>query len=657
MIAKKYFLLSFLTIATLWNGYSQTLFSLEQQEFVKWTFENHKLQGNEFELSFKASISEGYYMYSMDKTEGPLPLQFDFVDGNYELLGNMSANCKSKEKFDEGFGINVKYYDGEVVFKQKIKASGKTTISGTVSYQACSDQQCVPGNADFSFSVEGDAAEAPIGASVQPAQKSDNSLIGFFMIAFFMGLLGVLTPCVFPMIPMTVSFFMSGSNNRAIIVSKGLIFGLSVTLIYTLVGLLVAFTQNEAFAGVLSSHWIPNLLFFILFIGFALWFFGLFEISLPAGLANRTDQQVDKGGYLASFFLAATLAIVSFSCTGPFVGAILVQSARGGIALQPILGMFGFGLGLGLPFIIFAFMPALMKKLPKSGGWLNSVKMVFAFVLLAMSLKFLDIVDNYFGWNLLTRDVVIAIWIAIALVLGFYLLGKIRLPHDSEPKQVGIIRLLLAIAVFSFAVYLVPGLFGAPLSAVSAFIPAQEKQVFDLTSTGGGNGGGSSSNKISINVDNLCGTPQYSDFLTLPKGIAGYFDFNEGLACAKEKNKPVLLDFKGHNCSNCKKMEKGIFRDQRIIDLLNSRFVVIGLYTDDKTRAPASEHRIATNGKRLETIGEINLNRQASNFGLAAQPYFVIVDAEGNPLSKGIGYETDADRFLQWLTSSIQGKY
>lgn len=658
MIAKKYFLLSILSIATLWTARSQTLFSLEQQDFVKWSFESKKLDNNQFELLFKAGISAGYYMYSMDKTEGPLPLEFNFVDGSYELLGEMTANKKSKEKFDEGFGINVKYYEGDVVFTQKIKATGKTTINGTISYQACSDQQCIPGSADFSFAVEGDKAAATSVAPTKPVEKSDSSLTAFFLLAFFMGLLGVITPCVFPMIPMTVSFFMSGSDNRAVIVTKGLIFGLSVTLIYTLVGLLVAFTQNEAFASVLSSHWIPNSLFFVLFISFALWFFGLFEISLPTGLANKTDRQVDKGGYLASFFLAVTLAIVSFSCTGPFVGTILVQSARGGIALQPILGMFGFGLGLGLPFIIFAFMPALMKKLPKSGGWLNSVKMVFAFVLLAMSLKFLDIVDNYFGWDLLTRDAVIAIWIAIALILGFYLLGKIKLPHDSDLKHVGIFRLLLAIAVFSFSIYLVPGLFGAPLSAVSAFIPAQEKQIFDLTnSQNAQQTGGASASKTSMNVEKLCGVPRYSDFLTLPKDIAGYFDLKEGLACAKEKNKPVLLDFKGHNCSNCKKMEKGIFRDQRIIDLLNNEFVVIGLYTDDKTKAPESEHVIAPNGKTLTTIGEINLNWQASNFGLTAQPYFVIVDAEGNPLTKGTGYETDADKFIQWLTSSIQGKY
>jgi thiol:disulfide interchange protein DsbD len=452
------------------------------------------------------------------------------------------------------------------------------------------------------------------------------------------------------MIPMTVSFFMSGSDRKAVIVTKGLIFGLSITLIYTLIGLIVTLTHNEAFATALSSHWIPNLLFFILFIAFALSFFGLFEITLPSGLANKADRQADKGGYLASFFLAITLAVVSFSCTGPFVGTLLVESARGGIALKPILGMFGFGIGLGLPFIVFAFLPSLMRKLPKSGGWLNAVKVVFAFVISGMSLKFLDIVDNYFTLNIITRDVVIAIWIALAIFAGLYLLGKIKLPHDSDLKHVGVFRLILAIASFSFAFYLLPGLFGAPLSAVSAFMPAQEKQVFSLISE----------NNVPVqaatamNTNNLCGIPKYSGFLTLPKGISGYFDLKEGLACAKEKNRPALLDFKGHNCGNCKKMEKGIFLDQRIINILNEKFTVIGLYTDDKTELPENEHITASNGRVLKTIGAVNLNYEAETYGLNAQPYFVITDADGKAIIEGKGYESDADKFLQWLQKGLE---
>ncbi|MDR1887068.1 MAG: DUF255 domain-containing protein [Prevotellaceae bacterium] len=625
----------------------------EAPKAVVWTFASEKTGDNEFELSFKAEISDGFYMYSMEKIDGPMPLEFTFEPGDYELIGEMIPDRKSKEKFDDAFEINVKYYEGTVTFKQKARLSAeKANITGTAGYQTCSSEQCIPGDTEFSFALESLAARQS--TARQPAASGDSgnkSLPGFFILAFFMGLLGVLTPCVFPMIPMTVSFFMSGSDNKTVVVTKGLIFGFSITLIYTLIGLVVALTQNEAFATVLSTHWIPNLLFFILFIAFALSFFGLFEITLPSGLANKADRQADKGGYLASFFLAVTLAVVSFSCTGPFVGTLLVRSALGGIALEPILGMFGFGLGLGLPFIVFAFIPSLMKKLPKSGGWLNSVKVVFAFVISGLSLKFLDIVDTFFTLNIITRDVVIAVWIALAVCLGLYLLGKIKLPHDSDLKHVSVFRLVLTTASFAFAFYLLPGLFGAPLSAVSAFIPAQEKQVFGTVSDH--NAPASTSAAATMNTGNLCGTPKYSDFLTLPKGISGYFDLREGYACAKEKNKPVLLDFKGHSCSNCKKMEKGIFLDRRIINMLNEKFIVIGLYTDDKTELPENEHVTSPSGRVLKTVGAVNLNYEAVTYGLNAQPYFVITDADGKAITDGIGYETDADRFLRWLQKGL----
>ncbi|MDR1339746.1 MAG: DUF255 domain-containing protein [Prevotellaceae bacterium] len=633
-------------------------FGIDAPKTVSWTFSSEKTGDSEFELAFKAKISAGFYMYGLEKTEGPLPLEFKFEKtGDYELTGETVPDRESREKFDGGFEVNVKYYEGEITFRQKVKIfAAKTEVRGTVRYQACSEEQCIPGDSEFLFSLEGVAGKPAAGsaagsesaAAVKPAVAGESgSLLGFFILAFFMGLLGALTPCVFPMIPMTVSFFMSGTDKKAVIITKGLIFGLSITLIYTLTGLVVALTQNDAFATILSTHWIPNLLFFILFIAFALSFLGLFAITLPSGLANRADRQTDRGGYLASFFLAVTLATVSFSCTGPFIGTLLVQSARGGVALEPVLGMFGFGTGLGLPFVVFAFIPSLMKKLPKSGGWLNAVKVVFAFVIMAMSLKFLDIVDNYFTLGMISRDAVIAIWIVLAVFTGLYLLGKIKLLHDSDVKHVGIFRLILAMASFSFAVYLVPGLFGAPLSAVSAFMPAPEKQVFSFNSAN------SASVRTVMNTDNLCGTPKYSAFLSLPEGISGYFDLSEGLSCAKRKNRPVLLSFKGHNCSNCKKMEKGVFLDRRIINLLNEKFIVTGLYTDDRTELPENEHVNAPNGRVLKTIGAVNLNYETLTYGLNAQPYFVITDAEGKAITDGAGYETDADRFLQWLQKGL----
>jgi thiol:disulfide interchange protein DsbD len=623
------------------------------REVVSWTFTSAKTGDNEYELSFKAVIADGFYMYGMEKTEGPLPLKFTFEQGNCERVGKMIPDKECKEKFDEGFETNVKYYDGTVTFKQRVTIPvAKTTVTGKVSYQVCSSEQCIPGDSEFSFDLEGVAKSAVSTISPAVAEQSassaktdDKSLAGFFILAFFMGLLGVLTPCVFPMIPMTVSFFMSGSDKRSITATKGLIFGFSITLIYTVAGLVVALTQNESFATVLSSHWIPNLLFFALFVTFALSFFGLFEITLPSGLANKADRQVDKGGYFASFFLAVTLATVSFSCTGPFVGTLLVQSATGGVAIKPIVGMFGFGFGLGLPFMVFAFIPSLMKRLPKSGGWLNAVKVVFAFVILGLSLKFLDIVDNYFAAGIVTRDVVIAVWIALAVCLGLYLLGKIKLAHDSDLKHVSVCGLLFAIASFAFAFYLLPGLFGASLSGVSAFMPTQEKQVFSLVSD--------NVPRLTPTPTNANGTPKYSSFLTLPKGISGYFDLKEGLADARKTGKPALLNFKGHNCSNCKKMEKGIFLDSRIINTLNEKFTVIALYTDDRTELPAEERVTASNGRILTTIGAVNLAYEAATFGLNAQPWFVITDGEGKALIEGTGYETDADRFLQWLQKGI----
>ncbi|MDR0559542.1 MAG: DUF255 domain-containing protein [Prevotellaceae bacterium] len=656
-MTRKFTLLLFL-LTLFFNANAQNLFLGESHETVKWIYEARKLNDSEFELTFDAEIMPGYYMYGMEQIEGPMPLKFEFAQGDYKPVGEISASKEVKEKFDEGFEVNVKYYEGHVVFKQKVELlSNNITVTGTVSYQACSSTQCIPGSSDFSFDLKGEkTAVSVVSAASEVSQiknEEDKSLLMFFITALFMGLIGVITPCVFPMIPMTVSFFISGSDRKTTTVIKSIIFCLSVTMIYTFVGVIVAFTQNEAFATFLSVHWIPNLLFFILFAAFALSFFGMFEITLPTGLANRADRQADKGGYIASFFLAVTLAIVSFSCTGVFVGTLLVQSAQGGVALKPILGMFGFGLGLGLPFVVFAFMPALMKKLPKSGGWLNSVKVVSAFILAALSFKFLDIVDSYFKLNIITRDFVIAVWIAISVLTGAYLLGKIKLPHDSDLKHVGVFRLILAITSFAFAFYLLPGLFGAPLTSISALLPTQEKQVFDLTDSSLQNIS-QNKNEYAINSKNLCGTPKYSDFLTLPKGISGYFDIKEGLACAKQQNKPVLLDFKGHYCGKCKMMENSVFRDRRIIDLLNDRFIVIGLYTDDNTELPETEHVTASNGKVLKTIGAVNINYEATVYGLNAQPYFVITDADGKAISEGTGYETDADKFLQWLQKSVK---
>lgn len=636
-------------------------------ETATWSFDTKKINDTEYELIFTAQIIPHFHMYSMNipEGEGPMPLKFMFEEANgYELIGGIESRSAEVEELDPVFEMKVKYYDGEAVLVQKVKVnSEKATVKGAIEFQTCGDNQCFLGEEEFSFNLTGVAglvsaensqAAATAASNTTESDGKKESLLIFFFIAFAAGLGGILTPCVFPMIPMTVSFFMSGSDKKIVGIIKGLIFGISVTLIYTIIGLVVALTKNAGLADVLSNNWIPNLIFFILFVVFACSFFGAFEITLPSSLANRADRQADKGGYVASFFLAVVLAIVSFSCTGPFVGAILVEAAQGGLAMKPIVGMFGFGLALSLPFVALSFFPSLVKKLPKSGGWLNSVKVVFAFILLAFGMKFLTVVDTDLNLNIITRDVYIAIWIVIFILLGMYLLGKVKFSHDSDVQHVGVFRLFLAIVAFTFAIYLVPGLFGAPLAAVSGFMPAQEKQVFDLPrdindATKNIVISNQSSSASQQNTDKLCGTPKYSDFLSLPSGIQGYFDLKEGLACAAQQNKPVLLDFKGHRCANCKKMEKEVFADQRVINYLNDNFIVIGLYVDDDSELPQSEWVVGMDGKEKKTIGKINREYQMSKYKQASQPYFTIIDASENILIDGVGYMSNPDSFLEWL--------
>jgi thiol:disulfide interchange protein DsbD len=612
----------------------------QPDKLIEWEFTSAEAGDRVFDLSFKVVIAPGYHIYGMEATEGPMPLAFKFTpDVGYELSGTTTADAPTKEKFDEGFEVNVRYYDGVVTFRQRVALTGdRATVRGIVSYQLCSDEQCIPGSRDFEFTLSDAAASSTATSAAADVPSARRSLAGFVLLALFLGLLGVATPCVFPIIPMTVSFFMTGSARKAVVVGKGVIFGLSVMLLYTLVGVIVALTQNDAFAQTLATHWLPNALFFVLFVAFALSFLGLFDISLPSSLAGKADRQADRGGYLASFFLAITLAVVSFSCTGPFVGTLLVESARDGVALKPILGMAAFGFGLGLPFMLFSFSPSLMKRLPKSGGWLNAVKVVFAFVLLGLSFKFLDVVDNYFSLGIVTRDVVVALWTTLSALVGLYLLGKLWLSHDAEVTRVGVVRLLLAIVAFTFALYLLPGLFGAPLSAVSGLIPAQEKQVFDLAAR---------------QPDAAGNVVASSQTMRLPDGITGVFDFGEGQRLSKEQGKPLFLDFKGHNCSSCKRMEKGVFRDPRIVATLNEHFVVVGLYNDDNTPLSDASRLVGDQGRPLTTVGEATRHIEASLYGTVATPYFVIADADGRPLLPSRAYTSDADAFLQWLLDGI----
>jgi thiol:disulfide interchange protein DsbD len=517
----------------------------------------------------------------------------------------------------------------------------------------CGADMCMPFNdIDFEFTVKGCPQSGAHVNGEEPTSNADTSsesIWWFVFLALGAGLAAVLTPCVFPMVPITVSFFMSGGAKRAEGILKGLIFGFSVALIYSSLGVIVALTKSADFANVLSTHWIANLIFFALFVLFACSFFGLFEIMLPTGLSNKLDAKADKGGLIAAFFMAAVLTLVSFSCTGPFVATLLVEAAMGTSVWKPVFGMFAFGFALGLPFMVLSLSPALMKKIPRSGGWLNAVKVVFAFILLAFSLKFLLAIDTGYGLNLFTREAYIAIWIVIFSLMGFYLLGKIKFSHDSEVAHIGVFRLFLVIVTFSFVAYLIPGLFGAPLHMISGLTPPMSAQQFNVNKPAAhapGTVGDATYSK-------LCGTPKFSDKLHLPYGLQGYFDYEEGLACAKQQSKPVLLDFTGHTCSNCKKMTADVWSDPEVTELLE-QYLIIALYTDDKTDLPESEWLTSNvDGKVKKTVGKRNADFQIDRFKTNTLPYYVALDSDGNPLTgKGVGYVSKKE-FAAFLKNNL----
>ena len=663
-----------------------------QPEIATWKIDAKDTGNNTVELRFTGAIEQGWHVYSIQQTDGPLPASVSITKtADFTLDGELQEGLASKEKFDQVFEMNVNYYKDKAVFVQRLKRIGDNgfTVRGTLSYQGCSDNQCIPVDHDFSVKVaplapadpvqsgssaEAGAASAQDGvadenqqdtllssvgnsstdesspsisnaAESAPADAGEESILMFILMAIGFGLLAILTPCVFPMIPMTVSFFISGSSGRAATLIKALVFFISVGLIYGLIGVVVAVFKNPAIANIISSHYAPNLIFAAMFIIFAISFMGAFEIILPTGLANRADRQVDKGGYAASFFMAVALAIVSFSCTGPFVGALLPAAASGVSVWKPVLGLFCFGLAMASPFLTVAIFPSLMKKL-KSGGWLNSVKVVFAFVMLGFCVKFLAVADLSLGWNLLTRDVAIAFWIVLSIMLGLYLLGKIRFSHDSPVDKIGVGRFSLAAAAFVFALYLLPGMFGADLDAVSAFLPAKDRQSFSISAASETKASAATATKLGT-----CGnTPLYANTrMHTPAGIQGYFDMQEAIECARSLNRPIFIDFTGHSCANCKRMEASTLKDSRIVELMNNEFVWLSLFYDDDEALPADQQTNA-----YQTVGKRNRAYMLKTFATVASPYFAIIDSDGKIHAQGLGLEENADKFLGFAREGLQ---
>ncbi len=631
---------------------------------VSWDFSFEKKGDKKYELIFSASIEKNSHIYSMDIPEGgPIPtsFRFDTLPG-FKLDGNPYEVTKPVELLDEAFGFRIKTFSTKAEFRQKITAVEPSfTVTGAVNFMACNNVTCSPPkDVDFAIKIsdkpEGQVfkANSSAGFDAVPA-ISKSGLLKFFLVSLIAGFAGVLTPCVFPMIPMTVAFFSQGSENRGKAVFKALIFGISIVLIYSSLGIIVSLTSAGAgFANTLSTHWIPNLLFFALFVIFAVSFFGAFEIILPNKWVTGADSRVDKGGMAAAFFMGLTTVIVSFSCTGPIIGALLVEAA-GGDVLRPTIGMAGFGIAFALPFTIFALFPSIMSRIPKSGGWLNSVKVVLGFIMLAFSMKFLMTIDSVYSLRILSRDVFIAIWIVLFSLLGLYLMGKIRFSHDSDLHYIGTFRLFLIIAVFSFVVYLVPGLFGAPLRGLSSFLPSPSTSELNLPVMISENRYNSGpADQLSV-ASPVCSKPKYDEIFDMPPGLKGYYDYQQGLACAKEQGKPVLIDFKGHACANCKLMEARVWSDPEVLRRLRDNFVIVALYVDDRTQLPENEWIIsAIDGKQKKTIGKINEDLEISKYRTNALPLYVIADYDGKPLNKPMPTNLNVAEYKKWLDEGIK---
>ena len=615
---------------------------------VTWSFGYESKGDNQYEITLKASIEDGSHIYGMEVPDGgPVPTTIRFLeDSRVSLEGEAYTNIPPDEKYDDAFEMIIKTFEGNVEFRQLVKSSAsRFTLSGSVEYMSCNNLSCSPPK-EIEFSIPiggGDENNVATSSGNNLPVTEKRGLLGFFVASFLLGLIGVITPCVYPMIPLTVAFFSRGGEGEKNGFLNALIFGISIVVIYSSPGIIISLTGAGAgFANALSTHWIPNLIFFLLFVVFAVSFLGAFELTLPSRWSNAADSKVDKGGIIGSFFMALTTVIVSFSCTGPIIGGLLVEAVRGDV-LRPTIGMFAFGLAFSIPFTLFAISPKLLGKLPKSGYWLKIIKTVLGFLMLVFSMKFLMVIDSVYSLGILTRQVYLIIWIILFLTLGFYLI-KTYFQMKSAGKKKGSGVLILAFISAVIAIYLSTGFFGSSLKAVSALLPP-DKSRNELHEESGGFG-------ILTFGNNLgdISHPKYSNLFTLPYGLSGFFDYDEGMAYAKTVNKPVLIDFKGHACANCKRMEAKVWSDPEVIQRLKDNFVIIALYVDDRTQLPESEWTVSSiDGKVKKTIGKINEGIEISKYNTNALPYYVIADHNGDPLNTPSVTNLDIESYIGWL--------
>ncbi|MBR2367940.1 MAG: thioredoxin family protein [Alistipes sp.] len=601
---------------------------------VEWTLTATEKGDGLFELTFSGDIADGYHGYPLsDIFSAPV---FEFTKGT--PVGDMRETEPTHESVDE-FGDVVKHYLHKMVFIQDVEAKAGSTVTGMINTNICTNEtnQCQQSSFDFEISLGEREAVVATGEGTEQNRPLD---WGSLISAIIWGFAALLTPCVFPMVPMTVSFFIKGSGSKAQGRFRATMYGLFIIALYVLpIAALILITRFTGGDGVtedifnwLSTHWIPNLIFFVIFMVFAASFFGAFEITLPSSLVNKSDAGADKGGLVGIFFMALTLVLVSFSCTGPIVGTVIIESMNGGLWM-PIITMAAFATAFALPFTLLAWFPSMLKNMPKSGGWLNSVKVVLGFVEVALGLKFLMTADQTYHWGLLDREIYLAIWIVVFSLLGLYLLGKIRFAHDDAVEHLTVKRLVMAIAVFSFVVYMIPGMWGAPLNALSGYLPPMTSQDYRID--------GENSN---LNAD-----VKYGDKLHLPHNLKGYFDLDEALEAAKKQNKPIFLDITGHACNNCREMETRVWSDSRVKDMLMNDYIICALYVDDRTSLNTEDYYTNKNGMVMTTLGRKNNAIAVERFGVNAQPGYVLLSPDEEVLMPVRGYDASIEGFIHFL--------
>lgn len=647
----------FFALLTICLGQAQIL------EPVKWSTSVEKISDTEYKLISKATIESGWHLYSQNvPEEGPIPTSFvyDESEGAFKFIDNTSEE-NGQTIDDPVFQMKIKFFEKSATFIQKVEVLGDaSTVNGFVEFMACDDSKCLPPTEaelifnlkEFSEATPSIAGEQDIivdnSNSIPTPNESEKGLWGIFFIAFLSGFAALLTPCVFPMIPMTVSFFTKQSKTKAAGIKNAIIYGISIIVIYVLLGTAVtAVFGADALNALATNVWF-NIIFFLLLVIFAVSFLGAFEIMLPNSWANKVDSKADRGGLIGIFFMALALAIVSFSCTGPIVGTLLVQAAsKGGLA--PIIGMLGFSLAIALPFALFAAFPGWLNSLPKSGGWLNTVKVVLGFLELALAFKFLSQADLVLQTHILEREVFLAIWIAIFGVLAFYLFGKIQLPHDTPLKHISVGRLSLGLIVLAFTIYMIPGLWGAPLNLISAFPPPQNYSEspygvgFSKVSEGGV--------QSDTNHDNL---PEGAHLLA-PHDILAFNDYDKGLAYARKVGKPVMIDFTGWACVNCRKMEQNVWPNPNVLNILKNEVVLISLYVDDKRKLEADEiiESKLKEGKQLKYIGQKWSELQTLKYKANSQPFYVLMDHNEENLIDPIAYTPNVEDYYTWLKEGV----